>query len=247
MSTPKILFFGDVHSHFGHVIKAVEIEKPDAIVLLGDIEPQRPLDVELAPILGKTMIRYIHGNHDTDSDFNVRHLFESKLAHCNLDGRVEDICGVRIAGLGGVFRGKVWTPPAEPRHRSFAEWQKAMRRSRAPIGPTPVDVILASQVRTQRSTIFPDVYDRLSHLRADVLVTHEAPSCHKFGFKAIDDLARSLGIQASFHGHHHDSPNYRDQWDALGFQAYGVGFCGVMDLGGAMVRPGDFDEYGGGA
>ena len=246
MSTPNILFFGDNHGRFSHVIKAVETEKPDAIVLLGDLEPQRPLEVELAPIMGQTIIRFIHGNHDTDTHFNVRNVFESKLAHCNLDGRVENICGVRIAGLGGVFRGKVWTPPTEPRHRSFAEWHQAMRRSRAPIGPTSVDTILATQVRTQQSTIFPDVYDRLSLLRADVLVTHEAPSCHKHGFEAIDDLARALGVKASFHGHHHDSLKYRDQWDVLGFQAHGVGFCGITDLDGGIVRPGDFDEYGGG-
>lgn len=246
MTTPKILFCGDNHGHFRHIIGAVERAKPDAVLLLGDIEAQRPLEVELAQILGKTSIRFIHGNHDTDSDSNVRNLFGSKLAHCNLDGRVENICGVRIAGLGGVFRGKVWTPPTEPRHRSFADWRAAMRRSRAPIGPTSVDSILATQVRTQQSTIFPDVYDRLSRLRADVLVTHEAPSCHRYGFEAIDDLARALGVQASFHGHHHDALNYQDQWEKLGFMAYGVGFCGITDLDGAIVRPGDFDEYRGG-
>ena len=71
-----------------------------------------------------------------------------------------------------------------------------MRRSRALIGPTSVDTILATQVRTQHSTIFPDVYDRLSLLGADVLVTHEASSCHKYGFEAIDDLARALGVMA---------------------------------------------------
>lgn len=53
---PNILFFGDVHGHFRHVIAAVEREKPDAIVLLGDIEGSRPLEVELSPIIGKTKI-----------------------------------------------------------------------------------------------------------------------------------------------------------------------------------------------
>ena len=242
---PNILFFGDVYGHFRHVIAAVEREKPDAIVLLGDIEASKPLEVELAPIVGKTVIRFIHGNHDSDSDFNVRNLFEMKLAGCNLDGRVENIAGVRIAGLGGIFRSKVWSPPADPRHRSFAEWHGAMRRSRAPIGPTSVDTILATQVRTQRTTIFPDVYDRLSLLQADVLVTHEAPSCHPSGFEAIDDLAQALGVKAAFHGHHHDSLDYRDSWQCLGFNAYGVGFCGISNLHGGVVRQGDFDERGG--
>jgi len=102
-----ILFFGVNHGHFGHIIAAVKREKPDAIVLLGDIEASQPLDVEFAPILGKTVIRFIHGNHDTDSDFDFRHLFESKLAGASLDGRVAEVAGVRIAGLGGVFRGKI--------------------------------------------------------------------------------------------------------------------------------------------
>ena len=151
---------------------------------------------------------------------------------------------MRIAGLGGIFRSKVWYPPAEPRHRSFKEWHAAMRRSRAPIGPTSVDTILATQVQTQRTTIFPDVYDRLSLLQADVLVTHEAPSCHPYGFAAIDDLAQALGVKATFHGHHHDSLDYQASWQRLGFKAYGVGFCGITDLDGRIVRPGDFDERG---
>lgn len=239
MTSPKILLFGDNHGHFRHIIEAVEAEKPDAIVLLGDIEPQRPLEVELAPILGKTIVRFVHGNHDTDTDFNVRNVFESKLAHCNLDGRVENICGVRIAGLGGIFRGKVWYPPEASKFASYADWLNASRRS---IKPGAFDQVQSTAARTHRSTIFPDMYDRLSLLQADVLVTHEAPSCHKYGFPAIDDLARALGVKAAFHGHHHDSLNYRDQWENLGFMAHGVGFCGVKDLDGAMVRPGDFDE-----
>jgi cytosine/adenosine deaminase-related metal-dependent hydrolase len=49
----------------------------------------------------------------------------------------------------------------------------------------------------------------LSKLRADILVTHEAPSCHPYGFAAIDALARAMGVVRSFHGHQHD-----DQSDA---------------------------------
>lgn len=109
---PNILFFGDNHSRFDHIITAVERGKPDAIILLGDIQARRPLEFELAPIHGKTVIRFIHGNHDTDTDFDFRHILKPKLAHGNLLGRVEGIAGVRIAGLGGIFRGKVWMPPA---------------------------------------------------------------------------------------------------------------------------------------
>ena len=40
-------------------------------------------------------------------------------------------------------------------------------------------------------------------LRADVLVCHETPSCHRNGFGAIDDLARDMRVQMVVHGHHH--------------------------------------------
>ncbi len=241
MIPPKILFCGDNHGHFRHIIKAVEDEKPDAIVLLGDIEPARPLEVELAPILGKTEIHFIHGNYDTDNDFNVRNLFESRLAGLNLDGRVDVVAGVRIAGLGGIFRNASWMPPAAPRYTSYADWLSATRAADR-LGEDDFDVVLANKARTNQSTIFADVYDRLSMLEADVLVAHEAPSCHPHGFEAIDDLAQALGVSTVFHGHHHDRLDYQDRWGVLGFRVFGVGFCGVTNLDGTPVRPGDFDD-----
>ncbi len=239
---PKIFFCGDNHGHFDHIIEAVQKHAPDAIILLGDIQAQRPLEVELAPILGKTVIRFIHGNHDTDSAWDYSHLFESQLAYCNLHGRVENIAGVRVAGLGGIFRGKIWSPPAEPIFKSYDDWHRAIKRSRPSRLQDSFSIIAASQERQHRSTIFPDVFDRLGAEKADVLVTHEAPSCHPHGFYAIDELARALGVTATFHGHHHDRLNYCDQWPQLGFEAHGVGFCGITDLYGAIIRAGDFDE-----
>ena len=55
---------------------------------------------------------------------------------------------------------------------------------------------------------FPDVYDRLKKLQADVLVTHEAPSAHPNGFKVLDELATKINIHTAFHGRHHDCFNY---------------------------------------
>jgi predicted phosphodiesterase len=40
-------------------------------------------------------------------------------------------------------------------------------------------------------------------MRADVLVTHEAPSNHEFGFPVIDELAERMGVKMIVHGHHH--------------------------------------------
>ena len=45
----------------------------------------------------------------------MRILFDSKLADHNLHGRVVEIAGLRIAGSGGIFRGKVWEPPTPAR------------------------------------------------------------------------------------------------------------------------------------
>ena len=49
-------------------------------------------------------------------------------------------------------------------------------------------------------------------------------------------------MSKSFHGHQHDRLDYSKDWDWLGFQAYGVGFCGITDLEGNVIRAGDFDN-----
>ena len=228
----QIFFCGDVHGNFEHIIDAVKAHQPAAIVLLGDIQAQRPLEQELAEILNKTEVWFIHGNHDTDSEQDYDNLFGSKLAYRNLHGRVVEVAGVRLAGLGGIFRGQVWRPPEDPIYRSakdLARTQGAANRWRNGL------------TLKHRSTIFPDDYERLAQLRADVLVTHEAPTIHPHGFEAINQLAKQMHVQATFHGHHHDSLDYSRHWDQLGYKAYGVGFCGITLLGGTVVRVGRFD------
>ena len=228
-----ILFCGDIHGHIEHVIAAVREHQPAAVILLGDLQPQRPLEVELAPILSSTEIWFIHGNHDTDSDADHDRLFGSALADRNLHGRVVEIAGQRIAGLGGVFRGQVWAPPAPWEFESQKAYLAHCGKSHRWRGGLP---------RKHRSSIFPADYVGLTQQRADVLVTHEAPSCHPHGFEAIDELARRLGAQTSFHGHHHDRLDYSADYARLGFAAFGVGFCGISDLAGRVIRAGDFDE-----
>lgn len=226
----EILLYGDPHGDFRPLIDAVEQHAPKAVILLGDLQPARPLDIELETILADTGVWFIHGNHDTDSEQDYDNVFESGLRDRNLDGRVVEIAGHRVAGLGGVFRGKVWLPPAEPVHHSANDYVAHMGKGNRWRGGLPLK---------QRSTIFPATYEALKHQKADLLVTHEAPGCHAFGFAPLDVLARTMGVKRLFHGHQHETRDYQSHRDVLGFSAFGVGQRGLRDQDGAVIRLGD--------
>ncbi|BBN89449.1 metallophosphoesterase family protein [Azospira sp. I09] len=225
----SIFFCGDTHGRFDHVVEAVRKHQPSAIVFLGDLQSSHPLDQELQPILGLTDVWWIHGNHDTDSDSDYDNLFGSALADRNLHGRVVEIAGVRVAGLGGVFRGQVWMPPEQPKHNSPQSYANQCGRGNLWRGGLP---------RKHRSSIFPVNYSYLVSEQAEILVTHEAPSCHPHGFDAIDELARNLGVRAAFHGHHHESQDYSSHSTQQAFAAYGVGLCGITDQNGHVTVAG---------
>lgn len=198
---PKLMFFGDPHGDFKAVIAAVQRYRPEAVVLLGDVQARQPLHVELQSIRDLTEIWFIHGNHDTDSDADHDNLWRSELADRNLHGRVVEIAGYRVAGLGGIFRGKIWNPTA-PRERVLyppaEHLQRYLDRRRVPRQKWR-DVIS----RRHRSSIFRDDYEAMLSLKADVLVSHEAPVAaprgRHFGFAAIDELAISLGARLVVH------------------------------------------------
>lgn len=107
----RIFFCGDPHGHFEHIHDAVREHRPAAIVLLGDVQPLEPLGLALKPILDLTEVWWIHGNHDTDSEADYDNLFGSALADRNLHGRVMEVAGTRIAGLGASFEDKSGMPP----------------------------------------------------------------------------------------------------------------------------------------
>ena len=143
-------------------------------------------------------------------------LFESSLAHRNLHGRVVEIGGFRVAGLGGVFRESIWAPPLEPAFGSAKDRLKVIRPGERWRGGMPL---------RHRSSIFPDEVDRLARQRADVLVTHEAPGGHPLGWKALDHLASAMGAQVLVHGHLHQQIDYAAEGrlpDDCRYQAYGV-------------------------
>ena len=80
------------------------------------------------------------------------------------------------------------------------------------------------------STIYPKEIDSLSMHRADILITHEAPSYHPNGFEILDDLARALGAKITVHGHHHDALDSSARWAAQGFKSFGVGLRGITAI-----------------
>ena len=220
MTTPALMFFGDPHGDFAPVIAAVERFRPEAIVLLGDIQARQPLHVELAPILDKTEVWFIHGNHDTDSDVDYDNLWGSELAHRNLHGRVVEIAGYQVAGLGGIFRDKIWNAGRPIDEAAFAS-AEALCRSMRP------EVRWRDGIaRRHRSSIFPEDYQQLLlGPPADILVTHEAPAAHLFGWRAIDELAEALGVQVVVHGHQHRDIDYVGEGllsAAAPFRVFGV-------------------------
>jgi predicted phosphodiesterase len=213
---PKLMLFGDPHGDFRYPISSVERWSPEAVILLGDVQARRPLEIELAPILDLTSVWFIHGNHDTDSDADHDHLFGSALAHRNLHGRVVEIAGLRVAGLGGVFRETIWSPPLEPVFRTRAERLRRIRPSERWRGGIPL---------RHRSSIWPDDFERLSRMRADVLVTHEAPGGHRHGWPVLDDLATAMGVGLLAHGHLHKQIDYSAEGRlpaGCRYQAHGV-------------------------
>ena len=238
----SVIYCGDPHGAFAHIVAAAQSGTYDAVVILGDLDLTRPLGDELGEIADQ--LWFIPGNHDSDSDAAWSCLCDGPLADRNLHGRVVELpCGVRLAGLGGVFRQSVWHPDvsAPPTYQTQAEHVKATPRQHRWRGTGPP--------RKHLSTIYPDDVDRLSSLRANVLVLHEAPGYHPYGIALLDDLAQAMGVRVVVHGHHHDALDSSAAWATQGFRSHGVGLRGLtaIDAEGqaTMVRAGELDHVRG--
>lgn len=245
-----IWFCGDTHGSFDHVVEHVLAahvvgHAPGAVILLGDIDAPRPMHIELEKIRELTEIFWIPGNHDGDDNSAWNNLVASELADRNLHCQVSEIASWRVAGLGGVFRKKIWSPPEEPSFASYDDWRAELIARRP---PQAWGISESADERRHKTSIFPECVAGLERLRADILVSHEAPECRTDdrGWQAIGNLARALGVRYAFHGHHHDSPDYAARFPRLGFQAHGVGYRGITALNGkglvTVIRPGDYDN-----
>ncbi|UMA63578.1 metallophosphoesterase [Roseivivax marinus] len=203
-----VLFYGDPHGRWGPLFEALDSDI-HTVFILGDLaEAKRnPLQVDDAcqalKLIQDRGVNWhtISGNHDSDTA-KICDLVFYELEEQLANGRVITVKtgDVKVAGLGGVIRGRIWDGEAKPYVRSPDELlAKTPKQERYRHG-LPFK---------KRSTIFPSTVDYLSEQKADVLITHEAPSCHPNGFKFIDKLADAMGVELIVHGHHHTSYNAR--------------------------------------
>jgi predicted phosphodiesterase len=219
-----IVFIGDIHQMWDRVEAGLSRlgRLPEAAVILGDVQCQKPLDVVAEPLLNRGIdVHWIFGNHDNDGgpgmwQFLTGREHNPMTAGGSLHARVTVVAGVRIAGLGGTFRGRIWEPPAPPRLHRRSELQQDVQQMGRGWRPDHIDALVHSLGTT---AIWPEDYDYLAGQRADILVTHEAPSSHPAGSAALDALGRAMGVRLIVHGHHH--VNYRATAED-GLQALGV-------------------------
>jgi Icc-related predicted phosphoesterase len=270
--TLNAVIFGDLHCRFDDVERvADEIDRsePPLCIFVGDfgfgdrrriggMDPRkwpfvdgRSPDEVLAPLvsLGCRFL-YILGNHDHDNEDQYLPVVRSRALHWtrNLDGRVVEVDGVRIAGLGGTFKQKAWMPGGDAPYESAAHYlernPKKVWHFRNPwaghVQPHAKDRMNPGD----RGSIFFDEFQALRGLQADVLVTHEPPgsdyvrSVGASCWDVISDLAQDMGAKAIIHGHvHHD---YEETLDN-GITVFGRGLAHgtFLDLG--RFRP-DFSD-----
>lgn len=197
-----ILFAGDPHRNFAPILRACEALPAGTLILVGDCDCPAPLPRVLAPAIDRGWdVRWILGNRDTETEAAFDHLCGSPG---DLGLRFASIGGLRVAGLPGVFKPRVWQPAAAaggdraepPAFLTRAAFLASLRPHEAWRGGLPL---------WHRDTIFPEDFDRLAAAACDVLVSHEAPSSHPHGFGVIDALAAACGARLIVHGHHHRS------------------------------------------
>jgi predicted phosphodiesterase len=221
----KILFAGDPHGDFKPLIAAVHEYKPEAVVLLGDYDLDTPLETCLQEIVGLTQIWWIAGNHDFETPCKYRNLFHSALAGNSLHLKVTEIAGLRIAGLGGIFLGRVWYPPQQPKWRDKQHF----------LHNQPSNIRHTAMSLKYKGAIWHDEFEALKTLKADILVTHEAPGSHRHGFDVIGELAAAMGVKHIFHGHLHE--NYIGSVKSH-IKVVGVANGAVADLMGNTLNSG---------
>lgn len=145
-----ILFAGDPHGSFDHLYPFIKAQKDVALVILGDLQLTTPEPLE--KLAQYADLWFIHGNHDSKTVAAFESLWGTEWHTRSLHGRVQEIQGKRIAGLGGVFRGQIWMPPNKPlffdpiHYCQYCSQEKIWRggvplRHRTSIFPSDIEVL----------------------------------------------------------------------------------------------------------
>ncbi len=194
-----VIVYGDPHGEWRPLLAACQDEPPEAVILIGDCGLDVPLRKQLERVFGAGIdVKWIPGNHDTDTPEDYDRLWGDH-PEGNLHARSFSAAGIEIAGLGGVFKAKVWYPrqcAAEPVHATRRDLMRRLARTERWRDGLPLSA---------RDAVFPEDVLALGRVRVDVLVTHEAPSNHRHGFVGIDEAAALCRAKLVVHGHHHES------------------------------------------
>ncbi len=240
-----IVFIGDIHQQWDKVERGLAslTVLPKAAVLLGDIQCEQPLDALVAPLLNRGIpVHWIFGNHDNDGGPEMwANLTDParnpRTAPGALHGRVAEIEGVRIAGLGGTFRPRIWEPPNPPRLHHRADLPADVAELGRGWRPEHIAALVHSLGTT---AIWPEDYDHLAAQQADILIVHEAPGSYPTGNPALDALARAMGARLVIHGHYHTG--YRAVAPD-GLRALGVGAAWGAFEDGTVLWEGDKERH----
>ncbi len=193
------VIYGDPHGEWRPLLRACQEDRPDGVVLLGDCDLDLPLRQRLGRLFDAGIrVLWIPGNHDADTEE-----FHDRLWGDHPEGNVHAgwarVGSLTVVSLGAVFKGRVWYPrsaAADPLHASRQDFMRRLPRTSRWRDGLPRDM---------RDAISPEDAAALGKLRAEVLVTHEAPTTHRHGFAGIDGAARLCGARLVVHGHHHES------------------------------------------
>jgi Icc-related predicted phosphoesterase len=163
--------------------------RPEIVIGCGDL-PFEYLEYIVSRL--NVPLLYVPGNHDPDlkpsdgtwSPLGAEPEAKGPEGCINVDGRVEEAGGLRVAGLGGSMRyrpGPNQYTPAQMRWRAARiEVRARLRRSR---GGRRLDVLV-------------------THAPPEGLAGHEDDVAHR-GFAAFNRLIKNLSPRLLVHGHVH--------------------------------------------
>src|SRR5690348_7975512 len=112
MSLP-IVIAGDPHGNFPPILRTCATLDPGTLTLVGDCDLREPLRHVLAPLFNAGWnVLWIIGNKDAETATAFDNLV-TDFPEGDIGGKVIEIDGLRVAGLGGVFKPRIWHPRAD--------------------------------------------------------------------------------------------------------------------------------------